>query len=219
MLIRELSKELGIENGDLINFLKGKDFKVTSHMQKMTDEMIDAAMENFKKVESKEEPKEEAPVEKKEIPVSTRKFDPNDLIPCKSVVPYKLNGVGADRYTVYHWEYYGDVDYVKYSDLQAWRRKKIVTKPLIIIEDPDLCYQWRRELGDTYKYFIGVDYPEDFFELPDNEFEKLLSQAPDSIKETIGVTARAMINNKNYPSVSKINMIDEILGTCIKEFL
>ena len=29
--------------------------------------------------------------------------------------------------------------------------------------DEDLVEQWKRELGDRYKYFKSIDYPEEYF--------------------------------------------------------
>ena len=143
----------------------------------------------------------------------------DDLIPCRSVTPWELIALGNDRKTVYHWSGYGDVDYIKYSDLQSLRRKDLIKAPKVIIEDADLCYQWRRELGDTYKHFLKVEYPEEFFDLSDSKFEDLLKNAPNVLKEVIKVTAMNMIKNENYPSVVKLTLVDEILGTCLKEFL
>lgn len=223
MKINDLSKELGVQNKELIEYLKSKDFKVSSHMQNVTDEMIDLAYDKFK---IEEDPIEEIvqevkKVEKKkvELPVSNKLFSPDEMIPCKSVVPYKLITLGADGKTVYNWEYYGDIEYIKYSDLQTMRKKSVISDPQIIILDEDLCYQWRRELGDTYKHYIGVDYPEEFFDIPDDKFEELLRKCPDTFKKVIKITALSMIRNENYPSVKKIKAIDEILGTCIADFL
>lgn len=223
MQVKDLSKELGIQNKDLITYLKENGFKVSSHMQAVNDDMIDLARAHFAIINEKEEVIEEkttqTSVKQVEEAVVTRKFEPNDMIPCKSVVSWKINELGSDRNTVYHWEYFGDVDYIKYSDLQNMRRKDVITKPKILIQDANLCYQWRRELGDIYKYYLNVDYPEDFFELSDEKFEELLTSAPDVLKDVIKITARVMINNENYPSLNKINSIDRILGTCMKEFL
>lgn len=224
MKVNDLSKELNVTNKDLIEFLKKNGYKVSSHMQNVTDEMIDLARENLttSKVEENIEDEVEevaSRMGKPEIKIETKTFKPDDIIPCRSVTPWKLNALGVDRKTVYHWEYYGDVDYLTYRDLQALRRTNYITKPKIIIEDPDLCYQWRRELGDTYKYFLGVEYPEEFFDLSDVEFEKLLKQAPDTVKEVIKVTAMNMIKNENYPTIQKLRLIDDILGTCLKDFI
>ena len=224
MKVNELSKELGVTNKELIDFLKKNGYKVSSHMQSVTDEMIDLARENLIATKVEEETEKDIDniipqKEKPEVKIETKTFKPDDVIPCRSVTPWKLNALGVDRRTVYHWEYYGDVDYLTYRDLQALRRTNYITKPKILIEDPDLCYQWRRELGDTYKYFLGVEYPEEFFDLSDNDFEKLLKQAPDTVKEVIKVTAMNMIKNENYPTIQKLTLIDNILGTCLKEFI
>lgn len=227
MKVFELSKELGINNKELITFLKEKGYKVSSHMQSLTEEMIDVARENFKTakvavVEEVEEAEEVVVTTKKDIAAiipETKTFKPDDLIPCRSVTPWKLVTVGVDKATVYNWNGYGDIDYVAYKDLQALRRKDLITKPKVIIEDADLCYQWRKELGDTYKYFLGVEYPEEFFDLPDNKFKQLLTDAPDVVKEVIKTTAMNMVRNENYPTVQKLSLIDDILGTCIKDFL
>lgn len=225
MKVRDLSVELELTNKELITFLKENGYAISSHMQNLDDEMIDKAKERFAK---KEVVKEEVATKTlsdvtkdiKDMVVDTvKKFNPDDLIPCKSVTPWELVAVGMDKNTVYHWNGYGDVDYVSYRDLQSFRRKDLIKKPKVIIEDADLCYQWRRELGDTYKYYLGVEYPEEFFDLTDREFEKLLRVAPNTIKEVIKFTAMNMVRNENYPTLQKLTLVDEILGTCIKDFL
>lgn len=230
MKVNDLSKELQVTNKELIDFLKAHNFKVSSHLQNVTDEMIELAKANL--VSTKTSASDESVSDiinnisknkttNKEIEPEReiKKFALDDMIMCRSVTPWKLIAVGVDRNTVYNWNGFGDVDYLSFRDLQALRRTEYITKPKIIIEDPDLCYQWRRELGDTYKYFLGVEYPEEFFDLPDDKFEKLLKDAPDVIKEVIKTTAISMIRAENYPSIQKLTLIDLILGTCLKEFI
>lgn len=236
MIVNELSKELGVKNKELIDFLKESGFSVSSHLQGVTEEMEDVARKKFEAAAEKEEAVSADPDEDKEDAdgsaggkaavaakeASVKVFSPDDRIPCRSVTPWELNAVGVDRVTVYHWKYFGDVDYVAYRDLQSWRRKDIVTKPSIIIEDADICSQWKRELGEVYKPFTGVEYPEDLFSLPDEKFQKMLedrSKTGNTLREIIKVTAMNMINNENYPDMSKIKLIDNVLGTCIQEFL
>lgn len=222
MKIFELAKELNVTPKELISFLRSKDFSVSSHMQKASDEMIDIARKELKRVE-------EVIVEQKEM-ASTKiisddavmdniTFSPDDEIPCKSVTPWKLSAVGVDKNTVYHWEYFGDVEYLKYRDLQALRRTEYITKPNIIIMDANLRKKWARELGDIYKYFDGIEYPEEYFDMSDYEFENLLKTAPNWLTEIIKTTAMAMVRAENYPATSKIIAIDRILNTCIKDFL
>ena len=223
MKIFELAKELGITPKELIAFFRKHDYSVSSHMQKATDEMIDLARKEI--VVSKDAKKETRINEKSEtkkiIPENKvhKSYNPDDEIPCKSVTPWKLTAVGVDKHTIYHWEYFGDIEYLKYRDLQALRRTEYITKPNILIMDADLRSQWGRELGDTYKYFDNIEYPEEYFDKTDEEFEELLNKAPTWLGEIIKTTAMAMIRAENYPYISKIILIDKILGTCIKDFL
>lgn len=220
MKILDLAKELGITSKELIGYFRENDFQVSSHMQKATNEMVDMARKHFSAVEKTEEKIVEKKVEPKiEVQKSSKIFKADDEIPCRSVTPWKLNMVGVDKNTVYHWEYFGDVEYVKYRDLQAQRRTDYILKPKIVIMDMDLYSQWSRELGDSYKYFEGIQYPEEYFDKSDEEFINILKNAPDYIKEVIKVTAVSMIKNENYPSVNKLKYIDDILGTCIKDFI
>lgn len=224
MKINELSNELSVTNKELITFLKENNYKVSSHMQNATDEMIELARDFFKE-KVKETVKEDTVADVKPQVVKKletyvpKAFNPEDKITCRSVTPWKLIEVGVDRNTVYSWNGYGDIDYVSYKDLQSMRKKDILKKSKIIIEDSDLCYQWSRDLGETYKYFLDVEYPEEFFDLDDEKFRNLLIKAPEVVKEVIKYTALSMVRNENYPTVQKLNIVDEILGTCIKDFL
>ena len=40
-----------------------------------------------------------------------------------------------------------------------------------------------------------------------------------NFKEVIKFTAMNMVRNENYPTLQKLTLVDEILGTCIKDFL
>lgn len=225
MKIFELAKQKNVTSKEIIEFLKSKGFVVKSHSVVLTSEMEKALTELFSnkpvvKTDAVEEVSVEETIVKKEMPErEIKKFGLDDMIACRSIVPWLLVRVGVDRNTVYTWNNYGDVEYVRYRDLQALRKTDLITAPKVVIEDPDLCYLWRKDLGDTYKYFIDVEYPEEFFDLPDEQFKNLMTSAPKVIKEVIKNTAMDMIRNTNYPTLQKLTLIDEILGTCIKEFL
>lgn len=230
MKILDLAKNLDIECKVLIEYLKKEGFEVKSHMQKATDEMVESATKHFETlkktankntVETKTSSDEEANTGKNMSSyISTgKKYEPTELIPCRSVTPCELVLVGVDKNTVYHWNYFGDVDYVSYRDLQSWRRNESVTAPLILIEDPELCYQWRNDLKNSYENYLGIEYPEEFFELPDDVFAEKLRKANATFKDVIKITAVNMINSTNYPSIQKLTLIDDILGTCIKDFI
>lgn len=222
MKVNELSKELGVTNKEVIEFLKSKGFKISSHNQNTTDEMVELANDHFKNPPQAEEPivEKTSKIPPKKLPQhETKKFQPDDQILCRSAVPWKLIGLSMDKQRIYVWNHFGDYEYVSYRDLQGMRRQSIIKKAKIIIEDPDLCEQWKYDLGDAYKMYLGVEYPEEFFEMPDDKFEKTLRDAPGTFQEVIKYTAIDMIRNENYPSIQKLSIIDNVLGTGIKEFI
>lgn len=226
MKVHELAKQLNVTPKDIIEFLKGiGDITIHSHLQTLTDEQIDKVTERFassatdKEVET--EPKATPTVQKTAVePIkSNKQFRPDEMIPCRSVYPSKLNALSVDKNIVYHWEHWGDVEYVAYRDLVAMRRSPIITAPNILIEDPDICEQWKRELGESYRPFTGLEYPEMLFEKTDEEFKTMLETCNQTLREIVKVTAMNMVRAQNHPSIQKINIIDSVLGTCIKEFL
>ena len=222
MKIFELSQEYGVTNKDMISYLKSQGLEAKSHMQTASDEMIKVAKEHFTTKDSVPMKKKE-PVKKKatieDIAPSRKRIDLDELIPCESIVPWKVVESSSDRNAVYRWNGFGDIEYVPYRDVLSWRRKPIIKEGLVMVDNPDICYEWRNEIGKMYSYFLNVEYPEEFFDLSDEDFKKLLDDAPDTIKEVIKYTAVNMIHNTNYPSLQKINIIDDVLNTCIKDFL
>jgi len=224
MKVFELSKEFDVTNKEMIDFLKGKGYKVSSHNQTLTDEMIDSARKDFMKSEDENKSvKEEevAPVKKttrKAVPAKTVKhFEPTDMIRCHSVSPWPVVKPGANQ--VYRWPYFGYEELVAYRDLQSWKQSQTIKGPEIIIDDPDLCELWKNDLDKVYKMYFNVSYPEEFFDVEDEEFEDLLKKAPKTFQEVIKYTAMDMIRNENYPSIQKIKIIDDVLKTGIIEFV
>ncbi len=225
MKVFELSKEFDVTNKEMIDFLKSKGFKVSSHSQNLTDDMIEVARNDFKQKEEEavkveEQPKPATKTARKSVPEKKIKnFKPDDRILCRSIVPWYVEMLGVDNVTTYKWPGYGDIEYVAYRDLQSWRRKPIITKAKIMIEDPDICEQWKHDLGSMYQKYLGIDYPEEFFDKSDEEFESLLVNASPTLKEVIKYTAMDMVRNQNYPSLQKISIIDKVLDTGIKDFV
>lgn len=222
MKIAELSKELNITNKELIEFLNSEELMVAkSHLQNIPDDIISVVKKKFTPIEEssvKDSKKEKKSVEHKTI-VADKKYSPDDMIPCKSNSASVLVMIGVDKTTVYRWNSFGDVEYVAYKDLQSWRRKSIIREGKLAILDDYICNLWDKEIGEFNKYFKDIEYPEEFFEYPDDKFEKILQEAPSSVIEVIKTTAMSMIHNTNYPTVQKITLMDSILGTCIKDFL
>ena len=226
MKIGELSKELGIKNKELITYLREAGFSsVSSHVQNATEDMIVMAHKQFDTPKEtivepiKKTPKELVEAEKPVVKKSVRQCKLDDMSQCRSVTPYGVTLESPDKTMIYRWRNWGDVEMVRYKDLQSWRRNSIITDPMILIEDADLVEQWKRDIGDVYKPFIGVEYPEELFDMSDDDFEKLLRTGNRTVKQIIATTAMSMIRAENYPDVKKIRIIDDVLGTMLMQVL
>ena len=238
MRVYELAKEIDIPVKTVLEMLIKCEIEDKGQMSSLTDEECDLLKEKFaeeiKKAEEERLRKEAEELAKKEAEEKaksevsvvetkkqTRKFLPDDPIPCRCVRPNKVNALGSRTHSLYTWDGYGEVIDVAYSDLQAWKaaKKKYVTEPKFIIEDEDLYEQWKKELDPIYENYLGLDYPEQFFDMNDDVFRSKLEKYPKSLQELIKIQAMKMIKEKTFNSLTKLSIIDEILGTDLKEFV
>lgn len=167
-----------------------------------------------------------APVEDEEVVVNEekvvaekpkkkepRKFAQDDLIPCKSVTYGELLLPGKKSKLLYIWANHGDVTEVEFQDLQALRstRSPYLTNPYFVIEDEELLEQWT-DLKAIYDKAAAIDI-DSLFSLPINQFKKKLRDLPVGMRDAIKNIAGEKIREGSLDSLSKINAIDEILGT------
>lgn len=145
-----------------------------------------------------------------------RKFAQDDMILCKSVTYGELLLPGKKSKLLYIWSNYGDTTEVEFQDLQALRstRSAYLMNPYFVIEDEELLEQWP-ELKNLYDKVAALDV-DDLFNLPINQFKKRLREIPVGFKDSIKNIAGEKIRNGSLDSITKINALDEILGTELK---
>lgn len=145
-----------------------------------------------------------------------RKFAQDDMILCKSVTYGELLLPGKKSKLLYIWSNYGDTTEVEFQDLQALRstRSAYLMNPYFVIEDEELLEQWP-ELKNLYDKVAALDV-DDMFNLPINQFKKRLREIPVGFKDSIKNIAGEKIRNGSLDSITKINALDEILGTELK---
>lgn len=145
-----------------------------------------------------------------------RKFAQDDMILCKSVTYGELLLPGKKSKLLYIWSNYGDTTEVEFQDLQALRstRSAYLMNPYFVIEDEELLEQWP-ELKNLYDNVAALDV-DDLFNLPINQFKKRLREIPVGFKDSIKNIAGEKIRNGSLDSITKINALDEILGTELK---
>lgn len=145
-----------------------------------------------------------------------RKFAQDDMILCKSVTYGELLLPGKKSKLLYIWSNYGDTTEVEFQDLQALRstRSAYLMNPYFVIEDEELLEQWP-ELKNLYDKVAALDV-DNLFNLPINQFKKRLREIPVGFKDSIKNIAGEKIRNGSLDSITKINALDEILGTELK---
>lgn len=142
------------------------------------------------------------------------KHDPNELILCRSVRFGELRLIGPKTRMPYSWANEGDVREVEYQDLVSWRalHSRYLFDPMIIIEDEDICEEWKDDLGDLYDNLQQINL-KDMFKLPHRQFVSQLKRLPEGMKSTVQNMAYTMIQDRTLYDLRTIRAIDEILGT------
>jgi hypothetical protein len=150
----------------------------------------------------------------------TRKYAPDDMIPCRSLTYGELLLTGRKSKLLYSWANYNDVTEVEFQDLQALKstRSSYLFKPRFVIEDEELVEQWSKDLADMYSNIVEVDV-EDLFKLPIAQFKAKLKKAPKGVQQAVKNIAGEKILNGSLDSLAKIKAIDEILGTDLKLYI
>lgn len=156
--------------------------------------------------------KVEEPVAPKKV--NKPKHDPSELILCRSVRFGELRLIGPKTRMPYSWANEGDIREVEYQDLVSWRalHSRYLFDPMIIIEDEDICEEWKADLAPIYDNLAQVDLKE-MFKLPHRQFVAQLKKLPDGMKSTIQNMAYTMIQDGTLYDLRTIKAIDEILGT------
>ena len=162
----------------------------------------------------------EVVAESKTVKKTVRKFEPDDLIVCRSITFGELLLTGKKSKLLYSWANYGDTTEVEYQDLQALKstRSSYLFKPRFIIEDEELVEQWGKDFGDIYKNIEDVD-AEDLLKLPVAQLKSKLKKASKGVQLAVKNIAGDKILNGSLDSLAKIKAIDEILGTDLKLYI
>lgn len=162
----------------------------------------------------------EVAAESKTTKKAVRKFEPDDLIVCRSITFGELLLTGKKSKLLYSWANYGDTTEVEYQDLQALKstRSSYLFKPRFIIEDEDLVEQWGKDFGDIYKNIEDID-AEDLLKLPVAQLKSKLKKASKGVQLAVKNIAGDKILNGSLDSLAKIKAIDEILGTDLKLYI
>lgn len=171
-------------------------------------------MANTKKTSTQTEEVVEEVVKPAVKKVNKAKHDPSELVRCRSVRFGELRLIGPKTQMPYSWANEGDIREVEYQDLVSWRalHSSYLFDPMIIIEDEDICEEWKADLGKLYAKVQEVDLKE-MFKLPYRQFMAQLNKLPESMKSSVQNMAYAMVQDGTLYDLRIIKGIDEALGT------
>lgn len=143
-----------------------------------------------------------------------RKYEKDDVIPCKSLTDGKLLVTGEKTGILYRWADYGDVEEIEYQDLVYMIRshKSCITRPRFIIQDAEFVEQYP-ELKELYESLYSTKDLTDILSLPITQMRAAIAELPDGVFETLKGLAASMIMSGTYDSVKKIKVLDGIFDT------
>lgn len=179
--------------------------KTINNVEAENNTELDVNTEAVVKKESKKAPT---------APKVNKKYDPNELIECRSVTGGELILIGDKSKLQYSFADYGDTAWIEYQDLQALqsRRSGFLTKPRFIICDDELVEQWGSMLKPIYDKINAQDI-EDFIALPLNKFKAQLNVVPEGLKDAIKTKVVQMIKSDELYDIRKVREIDAAWGT------
>lgn len=214
MRVNELSKELGIENKEIISYLNDLGYEdIKNHMNVISEEMIKSVKEKFSKVQSKPE---------QEIKKEPKTYNQHDLVLCRSVTPGWL-GVSGKSGQYYVFTNIGDEQEIEYQDLFALKsnHSRYLYDPLFIIEDEELLEQNRwKDLAQFYDEKVyGLDNIEEILNVPLTQFKSVLRDLPKGLSKALTVEVAKRIEEGTFDSLKKINIIDDVCGTDFKHII
>ena len=153
----------------------------------------------------------------KEVPAKTngkKKFEPTDLVTCRSVVNGRIFMEGAASLLRYTWMDFGDEVDVEYRDLVAAVRNKsgYITRPFFVVMDDDFIEEFSF-LKEIYaKQYSAKDLAK-ILSLDVDEMVAEVKSLPGNVKDILKGIASTWIENGRLDSFKKIKALDEILDT------
>ncbi len=215
MKVFELSKELNIENKELIKIASNLDIEVKSHLSVLTDEQVEIIRQSIGDVQKDEvKAKTETKVENIKKPKAW-KPDLTRMICIKNIAKGKLIYKSKRQmgYTIV-WEKRGALNYMELGEFINLKNSdmRFITEPWIRIMEEDEVEILK--YANVYQYFksiIEIDDVDALLRLPFDKFCSKFDKLPDSFKKTVAERAKDMIANGELDSIKIKKYIEQQL--------
>jgi hypothetical protein len=218
MKVFELSKELNMENKDLIKICNDMGFEIKSHMSVLTDEQIQVIKDVVNANNTEENSTIEKSVESvkiKHVEKEQWKPDLTRMICVKNIARGKLVYKSKRQlgYTL-EWDKKGDINYIELGEFINLKNtdRRFITEPWIrIVEDDEVEILKYANILQHYKEIIGIDNVSEILKLDFERFKKKFDKLPDGYKNTVAEYAAEMIRNGELDSIKIKNYIEEVM--------
>lgn len=218
MKIYELSKELNIENKELIKICSDLGIEVKNHMSMLNDEQVQLVKDyiNNNVIETKSEPKSQEQTKLIQKVEPMWKPDLQRMICVKNISRGKLIYKSKRQmgYTI-EWAKKGDTNYIELGEFISLKNtdRRFVTEPWIrIIEDDEIEILKYANILQYYKEILGIENISDILKLDFESFKKKFDKLPQGYKNTVVEYAAEMIKNGELDSIKIKNYIEETMG-------
>jgi len=222
MKVFELSKELNIENKDLLQIISDLEIDAKSHLSVLNDEQVQMVKDTISKDRESSEEKtkitdEKPEIVKKVVPVQKTKPiwkpDLQRMICIKNISRGKLIYKSKRQigYTV-EWETKGSTNYIELGELISLKNsdRRFITEPWIrIVEDDEIEILQYANILQFYKELIGIDNVSDILKLDFEKFKKKFDKLPEGYKNSVAEQAAEMIKSGELDSLKIKNYIEE----------
>lgn len=158
-------------------------------------------------------------VEEKSI---KKKFNKDDMIPCRSITNGELFMTGPKSGELYSWADYDDITEVSYEDLTydiRSSRTSFSTTPRFIILDEDFVSENQSKLEPIYDSLYSTKDLRDILSLQPAQIKKVCEGLPKGALQSLKGVVGTMVSKGTFDSVTKLKVLDEIFGTQMLQLL
>lgn len=214
MKVFELSKELNIENKELLKVTSDLGFEVKSHMSVLTDEQVEE-IKTYLQNDVQEEGKVIKPFQNK-VNIKPQ-MDLQRMICVKNISEGKLIYKSKRQigYTLI-WEKYGDKNYIELGEFINLKNSdpRFVREPWIrVIEDDEIEILKYANVYQYYKDIIEINDIDALFRLSFDQFVKKFEKFPDGYKRMVTEQARKLIASGELDSRKLQKYLEEKMDT------
>ena len=181
--------------------------KLKAEMYKEIKEQVEAEL--FTKEVVQEKSFNDKAIKRKEA------IDKQMLVPIMNVTNGKLIYQSKKSGSEFHFEQYGDIEYIELYELLTMRssQRKFLDEPYVIVLDDEVTDYLG--LSNVYKKLTHATEIDRIFKFPLDKFKNIVESTPKGLAHLIISKAKEKIDSGEFDSVQKIQALEEIYNVSL----